>query len=176
MPLAETFKELLDSGAGEEALHVFLKQHPAALMRWCGVSGSPSRLISKASLHSHVTDFAVGEWRHTTSRWQWTLVELERPEFRMFTKAGDPAHELSHALRQIADWRAWIQANMHFARTLLPDVVPLCPAGIIIGRRALVDASDQDRLEMLQIMSQGVRISTYDALLDICTELDRGNS
>src|SRR5206468_2737614 len=124
------------------------------------------------SLYSHATDFVIGTWRETTSRWEWVLVELERPRHRLFTKAGDPSSELTHALRQIADWRSWVQNNLHFARTLLPDIVPLCDVAVIIGRRAEVKAEDQDRLEMLQLQTPGLRITTFDALLDACHAID----
>jgi hypothetical protein len=87
----------------EEEIHSFLADHPDVLMRWAGVLGSKSAVRSKVSLHSHVTDFAIGNWRETTSRWEWLLVEIERPQYQLFTKQGDPTRELSHAMRQIAD-------------------------------------------------------------------------
>jgi hypothetical protein len=106
------------------------------------------------------------------SRWEWVLVELERPRHRLFTKAGDPSSELTHALRQIADWRSWLQNNLHFARTLLTDIVPLCDVAVVLGRRENVDDQDRDRLEMLQLQTPGLRVATFDALLDVCRVTD----
>jgi hypothetical protein len=168
MTLVKVFADLLDSNPKEEDIHAFLASHPDLLMDWARVSGRKSTVRSKVNLHSFVTDFAIGNWRETTGRWEWTLVEIERPQHRLFTKQGDPTRELTHAVRQIVDWRSWIQNNLHFARTILPDIRPSFPASVVIGRRRDVDPQDRDRLDMLQVQYGGVSISTFDSFLDAC--------
>jgi len=172
MALADGFSQLLDSDPREQIVQAFLEVHPEILKRWTGASAIKQRFLTKVSFHSFVTDFVIGEWRSTINRWEWTLIEIERPRHRLFTKNGDPTSELSHALRQITDWRVWVQSNLHFARTILPDIIPLCKVGIIIGRRTTISDQDRDRLQMLQIQSPWVQISTFDALLDVCLRLD----
>ena len=172
MALVDDFTELLDSDPAEEQVHEFLAAHEDILLRWSHSSGEKKILHSKISLHKYVPDFAVGNFRMTTNRWEWNLIEIERPSFRLFTNKGDPTSELTHALRQVADWRSWIQNNIQYARTVLRDIIPLCDAAVIIGRRDAVTENDRDRLEMLQIQSPGVRITTFDSLIDTCSLID----
>lgn len=160
------FAALLDEDPLEGVVHQFLADHSSVLARWSGWSSTSLEIVSKPDLHSLIPDFAIGQWQPTTSRHEWMLVELERPGHRLFTLAGNPTKELSHAIRQITDWRSWIQENLHYARTILPDIIPLCPVAVVIGRRRQVDSKHGDRLAMLQIQSPGVRITTYDSLLD----------
>lgn len=61
----------------------------------------------------HVPDFMIGEKDSLGYRWQ--AVELEHPKDRMFTKAGNPTAKLTHAIRQIQDWRTWLQQNQNYA-------------------------------------------------------------
>jgi hypothetical protein len=175
MALHAELEALLDGGVHEEAVHVFLAQHSEILLRWCGCDGDRVDFRSKIDLHAVVPDFAVGVFRQTTSRWQWTLIEIERPDHLLFSRSGDPTRELNHAIRQVTDWRAWLQNNIDYARTLLPDITPTCDVCVIIGRRNGVPLSAQDRLEMLQIQSPGLRIGTFDSVLDVCRRIDEEN-
>ena len=46
----------------------------------------------------------------------YTTVELESHNAKSFTKKGDYTKELTHAIKQIIDWRSWISDNiqLHF--------------------------------------------------------------
>jgi hypothetical protein len=172
MSLYDQLSELIDTEPHEQDVQDFLAANPLILERWISNLSNKTQFLSQVSFHKYVTDFAVGNWSETTSRWEWTLIEIERPSYKLFTRSGDPSYQLTHALRQIADWRAWIQNNLHYARTILPDVLPLCSVRVVMGRRRDVLDVHRDLLEMLQIQSLGVRINTYDALLDVCNSIE----
>ncbi len=75
--------------------------------------------LSKCPLgNSFVTDFVVLGYRTWTNDVgiHATLIELEKPSRKLFTKAGDPAAVLTHALRQVQDWKAWHSRNGEYFR------------------------------------------------------------
>jgi hypothetical protein len=109
MSLFQQFSCLLDGGPKEQDIHNLLAANPIILKRFIGNLSDKTRFVPQVSFQKHVTDFALANWSKTTFRWEWTLIEIERSSYRLFTKNGDPSHQLTHALRQIADWRAWIQ-------------------------------------------------------------------
>ena len=60
----------------------------------------------------------------------------------MFRQNGDPSQALSHAIRQIMDWRSWLTVNLDYARSSrasnglgLDDIGPNSPGLILLGRR-----------------------------------------
>jgi len=60
-----------------------------------------------------IPDFVIGD-RHSGG-FEWTLVELESPTAAMFNAKGDPSATLQHALRQLTDWRTWLEVNQNYA-------------------------------------------------------------
>lgn len=128
-------------------------------------------VIPKVRLGSqHVTDFILGE--KSSIGFEWHAVELESPRAKMFTKIGNPTAALTHAIRQIQDWRAWLQRNQNYAARPknesglgLTDIAPTLPGFIFIGRRA--DISDGTK-ELRKQMSHdlNIRIHSYDFLCE----------
>lgn len=64
----------------------------------------------------------------------------------MFNKSGDPSRYLWHAIRQIIDWRVWLEFNRDYAARSpddgglgLADISPSVPGLILIGRRGRSD-------------------------------------
>ena len=88
----------------------------------------------------------------------------------MFTKKGNPTKALTHAIRQIQDWRAWLKRNYDYAsrernkRGLgLVDIDSNIPGLILIGRRNSIDPSTHElRRQMVQDLN--IKIHTYDTL------------
>ncbi|MDO9443665.1 MAG: DUF4263 domain-containing protein [Beijerinckiaceae bacterium] len=162
--------EAVDSARVERDMQAYLQQHPEMLIHHLG-GGHGRWVIPQARLGAqHVTDFIIGDadslGRH------WTAVELEGPQRPMLTKAGDPSQFLWHAIRQIIDWRVWIELNRDYAARApadgglgLVDVSPDLPGLIIIGRRTSADA---DRKAFLRALSKqlNIEIHTYDWLVD----------
>lgn len=147
----------------------------------------------------HVSDFVVFGYRNWTNDVgiHATLIELERPTAKLFTKAGDPAAVLNHALRQVQDWKAWLGRNGdYFRRTVRSLLAEGNDAGrtikstrslsgfyrdvivgalddhvsyaftIIAGRRPQMTLAERIRLDEMNNSLNGVRIMTYDALLE----------
>jgi hypothetical protein len=99
-------------------------------------------MLSKWPLgNKHISDFVVFGYRNWTNDVgiHATLIEIEKPSRKLFTKAGDPASVLTHALRQLQDWKAWHARNSdYFSRTVQSFLSPdLATAGRIKSTRSL---------------------------------------
>ena len=122
------FRALLDSNPAEEDLQRYLNTHRILL------APSARSVIAKHRLGSEfVTDFVID-----LGNGEYEFVELEPSTVPLFTKAGDPTKFVTHAQRQVEDWREWVQTNLQYARHQLPGLSdPRCR--IIIGRWTLAD-------------------------------------
>jgi antiviral defense system Shedu protein SduA len=97
-------------------------------------------------------------------------VELERPQAKIFTAKGDPSAALTHALRQIDDWRDWLSRSRDYASRPreqsglgLPDIDSELDGLVIMGRDARLDLHSHGPRRRLQRQHR-VRIETYDWL------------
>jgi len=143
-------QRVLDSGCREEELHKFVAQNVYLLFEQY-----PSLYIlavSKPKLgHELVCDFCL----HAEGNFDyWSLIELERADDRLFTKAGDPTQRLSHALRQVHEWQSWIDNHTEYFRQTYVSRFhwrPMVTFSIVIGRRA--DLGDRD-IRMLQELNE----------------------
>lgn len=118
----------------------------------------------------YVTDFIVGE-AHSYGH-EWVAVELESPRVKMFTTTGNPSKELTHAIRQITDWRAWLKRNQDYASRPqiqgglgLQDIDSNIPGLILIGRHESISPTTDDRRRQL-CQSLNIKIHSYDTLVD----------
>jgi hypothetical protein len=146
-----------------EAFPILLIQH---------LGGGHGRwVISQKALGSEYrTDFVIGE--KNSDGFHWQAVELESHNAKCFTKNGNYTRELTHAIKQVIDWRSWIGDNINYARNErnknglgLTDIVPNLPGLIIIGRRK--DLQEKNKYERRNIGNQlNIRIQTYDWLYD----------
>ena len=166
------FKKTLNSAKNERPLQAFIEQNPkilAALMighlgRW---------VVPQKRLGSeYVTDFIVGDL--SSYGFKWVAVELESPTAPLFSKNGDPSAKLSHAIRQIQDWRSWLADNRSYAQRKtsrgglgLFGIRSRLPGFIFIGRRnCLADKDKNLRAQMSEDLN--IEICTYDRLLGLC--------
>ena len=160
----------IESAKKEEDIQKILALIPLLLVQH--LRGGHGRwVIPKQKLGAeHVTDFIIGE-RHSFG-FDWTAVELESPKLKMFTKKGNPTKALTHAIRQIQDWRAWLKRNHDYASRErnkkglgLVDIDSNIPGLILIGRRNSIDPSTHElRRQMVQDLN--IKIHTYDTLID----------
>lgn len=159
---------ILDA-AGERDLQRVIEQHPRLLVH--NLSAQMGWVIPQKRLGSeHVTDFLIAE--KLSPGFYWQAVEIESPKAPLFTKSGDPSRQLTHAIRQIHDWRAWITSNQAYASRPkgesglgLQDISPRLPGLILIGRRGATNpATNARRREMMADLR--IEIRTYDSLLD----------
>ena len=110
----------------------------------------------------------------------WTLVELERADVPLFTKAANPSRHLTHALRQVLNWQAWVCDYQEYARKQLMHLLddhPLqwkwpgsfrrpCNGLIVIGRRSGLTADTNRLRAQMCTQNPSLEIITYDRLLD----------
>ena len=164
------FEQALAEASVESDMQVFLERHPQMLIQYLG-SGFRHWVIPKKRLGGeYETDFLIAE-RDTTG-YVWHAVELERPQAKLFTSKGDPSAALTHALRQISDWRIWLSHNRDYATRDransglgLTDIEPELEGLIIMGRERDVDARTMDRRRRL-VREHRVKILTYDSLAE----------
>ena len=166
---AAAYERALTEARNEDDMQRFLESHPRMLAQH--LSGErlawvmPQRRLGS----EYVTDFLIAQ--RAAGRYSWCAVELERPQARMFTRNGDPSHVLTHALRQITDWRTWLARNLGYASRApersglgLVDIEPDLDGMVIIGRDSEVPPGTAD-LRRTICRSYNVRIETYDWLL-----------
>jgi hypothetical protein len=168
----ETAKKALTAALkvrGERAVQRALEQHPRLLVR--NLTQGLGWVIPQKRLGSEfVTDFVIAE--RLSPGFYWQAIELESPDVPMFTKAGDPSRHLMHGIRQIQDWRSWLEANQAYASRPaaenglgLVEISPRLPGLILIGRRDRTDPKT-NALRRQLITDLRIDIRTYDSLLD----------
>jgi hypothetical protein len=149
----------------------YLQSHPVYLIQHLG-GGHDRWVIPKKRLGSeHVPDFLVGE--RCSSGVDWYALELESPHQKMFNKNGDPSHALTHAIRQIQDWRSWLESNICYATRSkssnglgLALITPKLDGLIFIGRRKDTNSKTNTLRRQMQYDLR-IEIHTYDYLIDI---------
>lgn len=163
------FRDCLSAAKDEKPLQALFELNPTLLVQHLRASGR-FVLPQKRLGAEFVPDFVVGE--HHSFGYDWQLIELESPNIPLFTKAGDPRAELTHAIRQIQDWRAWLQRNQNYASRSraesglgLTDITANVSGLIIMGRRSLLDPETNDRRRQM-VADLNIDIHTYDYLLD----------
>jgi Shedu protein SduA, C-terminal len=168
--MLQEFRRLLDEERGERPLQAFLQCYPTVLIQILRGGHTRWAIPQKRLGERHITDFILGEFN--SLGYHWYPVELESPAAELFTKSGDPTKALMHALRQIHDWRLWLNQNLDYARRsrveggLELKKIRSNPKGIIfIGRRHMLTPDTQARREQ---MSHELRIDihTFDHLFD----------
>jgi hypothetical protein len=168
-PVYWEFKAMLTGAKDERPVQKFLERHPAIL--GSTMDGHLGRWVvpQKRLGSEHVPDFLLADLN--SYGFHWRVVELESPKARMFNRNGDPSAKLTHAIRQIQDWRSWLSKNSSYAHRKvsrgglgLHGIRATAPGVIYIGRADDLDDSDQDRRAQ---MSDELRIdiATYDRLL-----------
>jgi hypothetical protein len=168
------YKHALEKAQVEGDMQRVLEEHPRMLAQPSPGKQQAWILPQQRLGAEHVTDFLIAQ--QESGRYSWCAVELEGPQKKMFNKNGDPSHTLTHALRQIGDWRTWTMNNIGYASRPtgqlglgLLDIDPFFEGLIIIGRASEVPPQTTDRRRSIG-RSNRVRIETYDWLLSTAQE------
>lgn len=164
------YRRALDRATVEADLQRYLQHHPELLIQHLG-GGHGRWVLPQPRLGSqHVPDFLIGD--QDSGGRSWVAVELEGPQRRIFNRDGEPSRWLWHAIRQIIDWRVWLELNRDYAARLpregglgLVDVSAALPGLVLIGRQA--DLDDQ-RSSFRRALSRqlNIEIHTFDWLAD----------
>jgi hypothetical protein len=148
------FETLLDGDPPEEEVQQFLSEN------YVLVDPTALSITPKMKLGSeYVTDFVVER-----SEGDYELVEIEPPSERLFTNAGDPMARLSHAQKQVEDWREWVAENIAYARTKMPGVTE--PRGrVVMGRRSQLTQATAKALRRRNQELHHITVETFDDLV-----------
>ena len=173
--------ELLDSSK-EEILQQYLEQHKKILI---AAFGQPewvyNFVLPKFKFGSdYISDFVVFTGQ-SYSYWI-KLIELEPSTSQVFTKQGDYAQRLNHAIKQVDEWSDWIKRNEPYFRDCLQKALQkeypsfsetldytrrfIVSSKIVIGRRATLSVDDNKRRAQ-EYEKSNLDIITYDRLVDI---------
>lgn len=165
---AAAYEQALAAAPDERSMQLFLEAVPRLLVQHLSASDGYWIIPQKQLGAEHVTDFLIAEPGSTGLTWY--AVELKRPQAKIFTAKGDPSAALTHALRQIDDWRDWLSRNRDYASRPreqsglgLPDIDPELDGLVIMGRDAQLDPRSDALRRRLQRQHR-VRIETYDWL------------
>ena len=104
-----TYEAALAAAKDEPAMQRFLEANPFLLVQHLAGPGGAWVIPQKQLGSEHVTDFLIAE--KAVGGLTWYAVELERPQAKVFNAKGDQSAALTHALRQIDDWRHWLSHN-----------------------------------------------------------------
>ncbi len=107
----ESFAELISKDESEESFQKFLGKNSSFLFRQAISSDeSPLGLLAKPPISNfNFADFAI--FSVSQGGCHVWLIEIERPNDKLFTKKLTPANKLQTALGQIHDWNEWIKSN-----------------------------------------------------------------
>jgi hypothetical protein len=170
--LAQLRKKYVDlisrTRVSEETIHQFLVDYPVFVPIWDPYQNT---LFSKLSLGSQdCTDFA--HIREDTPGARWHFIEIEKPQDRLFTKGGNPSAALTHAMRQLQDWKTWYLEERDYISRQFPygDLMRklgLCSnpeLRLVMGRRATIGGDERKLMDRLR--DTGIWIMTFDRLVD----------
>jgi hypothetical protein len=154
--IARQFQELLQGDREEEALQLFLKEHPFVLHQ-------SAETIPKQRLgEDFVTDFVLVA--STTQGPTYTLVELERSSHNVLTRDFALASPVTHALKQTKDWDVWLEKNKAYVQNKLPGFeTPRYM--VVIGRSAEFTDDQKAYMRSYNRDFRNTELVTYDDVL-----------
>jgi Domain of unknown function (DUF4263) len=152
--LLEHFDELIAAEAPEEEYQKFLAANPVMLDPLADL------VVPKQKLGvEHITDFVL----HRLDD-QYVLVEIEKPQDRVFTQANDFSAVFTHALGQVLDFRSWVGQHGEYARSLIPGISPSAPGLLVIGLRSKLSDDQACKLRAFNENSPTISVVTFDDL------------
>lgn len=180
-----SFTALINLKPKEAMIQAFLEDHPVILLQamldgFYPSASVRSALFSKVQLGSeYEVDFAYCNF-NSMGLW-WTFVELERSDVPIFNRYGDPSKYLTHGIRQVLDWQAWVSDHIEYACSELGKLVEEtlaewgwrksvirrpCNSLVLIGRRRSLTPETNRRRAQIASENPNLEIVTYDRLFD----------
>lgn len=172
---------VLTDDAAEGDVQTVLERHPCLVPGSGGLpltspSGHgpfPAALISQPPLPSYGGQIPDFMWITTDSvMLSPVLIEIERPGKHWFTKSGQQAHQLTQALDQLQEWRAWFEPGHRKEefcdfyqiddglrrRKFAPQFL------LIYGRRAESTRNESVRMKRAYLQSDDQSVVSFDRL------------
>ncbi|KHK95848.1 hypothetical protein LK09_17620 [Microbacterium mangrovi] len=151
--LVTDLEYLISQDLPEAEYQGFLTSNPSLL----DVTAAEVRPLAPLGLEFK-TDFVLR--RHDG---RYIVVEIEKPQDRLFTKGADFTKEFTHAVGQVLDFQQWVAENNPYAAKHFPGITT--PDGIVIlGRRSELDERRTRKLERWQFNSRAIEVLTFDDL------------
>jgi hypothetical protein len=192
---ASSLRGKLNKCKTEREITPWLKNNPAVLGKLA--HARYPHVFQNFPVGTRKPDFVVLD--SFSGGWEVTMIELEPPSEQLFTKSGHPAKRLAGAIKQVDDWRSYVEKNRqevlrrlseyymtkdltYGTKTSLPTDcggIPLSDVQsvvmwsyvIVIGRRDLLSASDSAKKAEYR-SAHGIEIATYDGLVSITDRLE----
>jgi hypothetical protein len=174
--ILENWSRLLSSDASEGAVQRFLERHPCLLPGQFGPIGSghgpfPPAIISQPALPDFTRKLPDFMWIARDSLTIYPiLIEIEAPAKRWFSNSGVQTADLTRALNQLAEWKAWFQRPLNAGRfheyyRIPNDLRSLKPLyALIYGRRSEATRTSELRDKRLHLAREDEHLMTYDRL------------
>jgi len=150
------FAKLIEnSGLQEIIYHNFLKANPLILEPFHAQIWSKPRFGEAL-----VPNFLIRSMDNT-----YTVVEIERPDIKIMTNAGELSAYTTHAKRQALDFRDWASSNQLYAQQTYKGIArPFCL--VVIGLEYELNDMQLRRLQQENESTQGtLKIVGFDWLL-----------
>ncbi|HKP52085.1 MAG TPA: Shedu anti-phage system protein SduA domain-containing protein [Chloroflexia bacterium] len=161
MSIIEEYKTLVQSNLREEEYQSFLARHPVLL------DPLARSVVSKQTLGSDFkTDFVISKLDG-----EYIVVEIEKPQDRIFVTDDNFSSSFSHAYGQVLDFQEWVEVNISYAQTQLPGIVS--PRGMLImGRRSELTDWQKRKLARFNTNNSGrVRVMCFDDIVESAYKL-----
>lgn len=151
--LIDDWEALVAQDLPEHQYQDFLEKHPVF------VDPLAAEVINRKRLGLElVTDFVVR--RHDS---RYVVVEIEKPQDRIFTRADDFSAAFTHASGQVLDFQGWVAENTAYAQKHLPGIES--PHGVlVIGRRGALTPQQEAKLRRWLTNSKNIEVLTFDDL------------
>lgn len=190
------WKSLLKRNPSEKSVQAFLERHPSHLPGLSDLHNGPLHnvVVTKLPLApDYETDFAFIT-RHSMAL-QFTFIEIERPNKRIFNKDGAFTQTFQHAHQQVRDWVLWSNNNLGilvqmfgpmFEGYNVTNDLKTVRGYLVYGHRAQFekDRKKHNRWRTLHEQADDVIVMTYDRLglrrdfrdeeLIVCSYKDQG--
>jgi len=163
-------QQTIEHAKTERDIQCFLEKYPIFLVQHLGGGHGRWCIPQKRLGAEFVPDFIIGE--RSSLGFKWCGIELKSPKAKLFNKNGNPSAVLTHAIRQITDWRIWLTNNIDYARRTrdkqglgLTDVDGNMEGLVLIGRRDILSTETTARRSQM-CKDLNIEIHTYDWLVE----------
>jgi hypothetical protein len=159
--------ELLERAPDHADVEVFLASYPKILRDALGFSGRTELWSMK--LGSLMVDYCTANVQHTTEEVTWYLVQFQPAAALLFVDSALSPERIAH-VNELRSIRRWIGSNLAEARKILPKVKTEFKGIIVAGRRQLLSELDREYLRCYNEELSGIKVRTYDWLIDAATK------
>lgn len=165
------FEELLaeQTGAVEAVFHQFLEQNPILLDPIGEVVSKPRFTYPDGEKSPDGKAYLEPDFIISSPSGTHRLIEIERANKNLATKAGHARQDLAQAAFQIAEWKQYIAQHYSLLAERFPHISENCPSAIILSRNTQVgfesEAAFRQKIDQLRRQFRVDEILTYDDVL-----------